>query len=199
MDVNVDPFSMPTAMIIHAVNSWNDIDLTNFQPTINGNGNQMFCGMDSCTITITDGIWNCIETDSNCYIGADAVPNGLCLNEDTFLSSVITPDLSVDATINCIEDTIKMDIMYGNYRYNWFGIVFSNSMLGKALVYTTGSKIMSDGINRLGLYSYDITGTDPLDIVHNPDENWEEVQTVLDPDGLRLSYYKNGKYLFLGH
>eukprot|EP01084_Bolivina_argentea_P088914 160542_1 len=53
-------------------------------------------------------------------------------------ATTIMDDFTITLFINCDDNTVTVTIKYSHYNNNWFGIVFSNNMLGNALIYTTG-------------------------------------------------------------
>merc|ERR1712013_139798 len=48
-------------------------------------------------------------------------------------------DFTVGIEIDCVEGTVTMDIQHTAYNGQWLGLVFSENMLGTALIYTTGN------------------------------------------------------------
>eukprot|EP01084_Bolivina_argentea_P183962 317373_1 len=88
-------------------------------------------------------------------------------------ASVTTTDLAVDAKINLNDKSITIDITYSGGTNKWFGIVWNDKMFGDAIVYTTGK--FNDV--ELKLYAYDLTDMSTSNVNHNPEKDWEEIET----------------------
>ncbi len=79
----------------------------------------------------------------------------------------------LDAKINLNDKSITIDITYSGDTNKWFGIVWNDKMLGDAIVYTTGK--FNDV--ELKLYAYDLTGMSTSNVNHNPEKDWEKIET----------------------
>ena len=104
---------------------------------------------------------------------------------DYTFASVSTTDLTIDATINCVDWTITMDIKYAEYDSNYFGVVFNTLMQGNAIIYTSGKSEEEHPTPKL--YAYYINGKTSSDVQYDPSRDWEEISTVLN-DGIQVKY-----------
>ena len=97
---------------------------------------------------------------------------------DVLTSNLIADDLTVSIDINCKLNVAIIDITYNTFNDNWFGIVFSNSMIGDAMIYTTGK--FDDRI--AGLYCYHIIERRADDVIYNSSHDWIEILTEIKTD-----------------
>ena len=67
--------------------------------------------------------------------------------------SLTAGPLTIRAIICSTDNKFYLDIDYPTYSGDWFGIVFSGSMIGEAVAYTTGK----NGDLTEALYAYTIT------------------------------------------
>eukprot|EP01084_Bolivina_argentea_P143980 252729_1 len=100
--------------------------------------------------------------------------NGGCGGNEAWTASDSFGDMDVILTINCIHETVTIDITYNAFNGNWFGVVFGNDMFGDALIYTSGKSDDRDE----ALYYYSISGKMASDVVYNAQLNWREVSTT---------------------
>ena len=87
--------------------------------------------------------------------------------------------------IDCDNDKVEVTIGYSEYNDNWFGIVFSDSMIGNALVYTTGT---TEELEE-SLYPYDIEGRYTDDIILGDQDEWWTQESVDESDGTIVVKY----------
>ena len=76
------------------------------------------------------------------------------------------PHLDVTAILSCVHETITIDITYPDYFSNWFGLPFSETMIGDAIVYTTGKQDNQPS----HIYAYDLLGQN---------HDWTEISTEI--------------------
>eukprot|EP01083_Nonionella_stella_P283163 963682_1 len=96
-------------------------------------------------------------------------------------------DFTITLFINCDDNTVTVTIKYSNYNNNWFGIVFSNNMLGNALIYTTGKS--DEDIRSEGLYPYTLNGRNINQVIYNGAENdWRKIKAT-DENGIFVVEY----------
>jgi len=77
-------------------------------------------------------------------------------------------------TVNCNEETARIQLTYPGYNDNWFGLVFSDSMIGSALVYTTGK----NEDRSAALYAYEnLDRTEPA-VQYQSSKDWTNVATT---------------------
>lgn len=93
-------------------------------------------------------------------------------------------DLNIDATINCQDWNITMDITYTGYDNNYFAVVFNTWMQGNAIIYTTG-KSEEDKTPRL--YAYYINGHTEADVQYDAPRDWTEISTITS-NGIQIKY-----------
>ncbi len=102
----------------------------------------------------------------------------------------ILDEMMVNITLNCIESKICLEITYFDFNNNWFGLVFKHYMFGNSLVYTHGKQ--SERQRDVKLYAYDINGRDINDVVYNMNNNWIEMESIMDQrNGIYLKYEQN--------
>eukprot|EP01084_Bolivina_argentea_P283957 486487_1 len=101
-------------------------------------------------------------------------PTVICPNGELLHGSVTTHDFIVSITLNCVQNEMKMDVIYAGYEDNWFGLVFNDKMHGPAAVYTNGKH--GEDL-KLGFHSYDISGQNMSQVVFNADKKWNELKT----------------------
>eukprot|EP01084_Bolivina_argentea_P079161 143636_1 len=103
-------------------------------------------------------------------------------------------EFDISFYIDCIDETIEVNITYHGYDTNWFGILFpdthptgTTAMFGSALLYTIGK--MNESIpNQNGsvpkLYLYNITGTTKEGVNYNGGMNgesdWKEISEKIE-------------------
>ena len=115
-------------------------------------------------------------TPSNAQI---ACSNGI------FAGDVTAGPLLIKSVLCSDDDTIHIDIEYTAYNDEWFGIVFSETMIGEALVYTTGKS----GVQNQALWSYDNTAKNMNGVNYDSANDWTEVSTDTS-NGIRIIYKK---------
>jgi hypothetical protein len=87
-------------LFIHAEQSWNAIDISSYLSA--HTQVFMFCGGDSCTLSQANTSWNCMETDSLCFI-----------SETEQLSDIICAQGEADCVIICSDsDSCKYRDIY---------------------------------------------------------------------------------------
>eukprot|EP01083_Nonionella_stella_P037978 103473_1 len=101
-------------------------------------------------------------------------PTVICPNGELLHGSVTTHDFIVSITLNCVQNEMKMDVIYAGYEDNWFGLVFNDEMNGYAAVYTTGK---NDDRDR-ALYSYNISdGHVAESVMYIAHHRWHQTAT----------------------
>eukprot|EP00484_Ammonia_sp_Unknown_P027583 CAMPEP_0197032826 /NCGR_PEP_ID=MMETSP1384-20130603/11393_1 /TAXON_ID=29189 /ORGANISM="Ammonia sp." /LENGTH=404 /DNA_ID=CAMNT_0042462533 /DNA_START=69 /DNA_END=1283 /DNA_ORIENTATION=+ len=89
------------------------------------------------------------------------------------------------SSVLCGDDnSIYIEITYPGYAGDWFGVVFSDTMIGDALVYTTGK--VAEGRD-LALWAYVNEDRVITEVVYVADKNWEEY-FVDTSDGIHIIY-----------
>ncbi len=110
-----------------------------------------------------------------------------CGGNEDWSSNGVFDDFDILLTINCVAETIRLNITYNKFDNNWFGIVFNNEMEGNSVIYTTGKSVTMEP----QLYFYDISGKSSDDSQYNQELNWNEIETVTvnNGNGLRLIFH----------
>ena len=93
-------------------------------------------------------------------------------------------NLLVDFYLNCEDETVTVTLHYDEYADNWFGVVFSENMLGDALIWTQGK----DNNRSAALYTYSISSRTPDGVVYKADANWNEISVVNVEGSLTVIY-----------
>eukprot|EP01083_Nonionella_stella_P130747 396897_1 len=104
---------------------------------------------------------------------SDAPTKRLCEgNEVRRNAPKAVDDFIVVFEINCITETLLVNITYSTYDDKWFGLVFAQNMLGDALVWTTGKH----NDRELGLYAYNNVNKmgNGSGVEYTPDKNWRQ-------------------------
>jgi len=123
----------------------------------------------------SDKHW-CDGNTTRCTLVEAEEPSN-CENRDP--TTVMGDDHSVALSIHCgidnERDTIRINITYEGFDANWFGFVFgtSRSMLGNALIYTTGKA----GDRAESLYAYEITSKSLSGVQYQQASEWTELET----------------------
>eukprot|EP01084_Bolivina_argentea_P176180 304935_1 len=107
-----------------------------------------------------------------------------CAGNDEWSASGTFDKFDIILTINCVSETIRLNITYNEYKYNWFGIVFNNEMEGDAVIYTSGKS----GTLEPRLYFYSISGMSSSGVQYKEIFNWNEIETSIINDGIRVIY-----------
>jgi len=106
---------------------------------------------------------------------------------DTVPATGSIDDFTVTFDLNCTDETVTVTIEYAQYSDNWFGIVFSSSMYGESLLYTTGKS--GDAVPE-GLYPYTLSSKSSTlsGIVRDSTTNWTELSTVESGATITVQY-----------
>jgi len=98
-------------------------------------------------------------------------------------------DFTVGIEIDCVEGTVTMDIQHTAYNGQWLGLVFSENMLGTALIYTTGNAAgASEAARDIGLYQYENTNRAGNAVNWDDSITWTEVSTDETDGVLQIIY-----------
>merc|ERR1719361_1850933 len=97
-------------------------------------------------------------------------------------------DFTVTIDIDCAAETVNVVIEYAAYSDNWFGVVFSTSMIGDALVYTTG--ISGDTVSE-GLWPYELTAKSSSGVDRDTSSTWTENSITESGSTITVDYTAN--------
>lgn len=107
-----------------------------------------------------------------------------CPNGNVLAGRQETEHLAVIVILDCLYNTISMDITLRSFNNNWFGLVFNEEMIGDALVYTVGKS----GDRAAGLYAYGITGKQRENVQYEAANDWNELLSETVGDGIHILY-----------
>eukprot|EP01084_Bolivina_argentea_P087656 158313_1 len=107
--------------------------------------------------------------------------------------------------IDCIDETITVNITYRGNRNNWFGIVFTdeipdNFMYGEALIYTIGKPnehiaAVNQQMGIPSLYLYNLTSKNASGVIYNGgdkgERNWREISNRVEQDIINIVYQQD--------
>lgn len=97
-------------------------------------------------------------------------------------------DFTVGIDIDCQTEQVTVSIEKCNYMNNWFGIVFSDEMIGQALIYTTGNTGAREKPRPLSLYQYNNMAKNAKYVKHDDRIEWFEEEIVRDGDCIDIAY-----------
>jgi len=98
-------------------------------------------------------------------------------------------DFDLAIAIDCLAATVTLDIVHNAYNGQWLGLVFSDEMIGTALIYTTGNTAAdSEAPRDLGLYQYDNGARSPSEVVWDDSITWTEVSADVTDEVLTIQY-----------
>eukprot|EP01084_Bolivina_argentea_P237166 398674_1 len=99
-------------------------------------------------------------------------------------------DLIIGFTIDCIDNTISINVEYNAFSPNWLGIVFGEHMkpdnggYNAALVFTTGKS--NDRAAKF--YTYHITEKSIGSVVWQPELNWTKINQEINGNTMLAEY-----------
>lgn len=103
-------------------------------------------------------------------------------------SSGTLDDFTIGIDIDCDDKTVTVSITKQNFAETWFGIVFSNQMLGSSLIYTTGNRGANEPDRPLSLYQYGNHARSSKKVTWDSSVEWMEEQLIRDGDKISIVY-----------
>jgi len=98
-------------------------------------------------------------------------------------------DFTVIIEIDCVAAMVTMNIAHSAYTEQWLGLVFSDNMIGTALIYTTGNAAgASEAVRDLGLYQYDNNVRSDASVNWDESIEWSEISTDLTDGVLQIEF-----------
>merc|ERR1712130_34504 len=126
-----------------------------------------------------------------CYDGAKGVLS----------SGGVLDNFKIGLDIDCDAETVTVSITRSDIKFmgTWFGIVFSDQMIGTSLVYTTGNTFAKEKERALGLYQYNNNAKSSRKVVWDSSIEWTEESVIDEGDTITLVYTGpiDGSPLFL--
>jgi len=143
---------------------------------------------------IDDGNGTLLSLDQTEVITTTAAPettaegSGGCANAATLSATGSLDHFTIEITIDCVAQTITVNITNTDYNENWFGIPFSDTMIGTALVWTTGNSANNEETRELGLYQYNNLAKVASDVQYDESAAWTQVSSNIDGTTINIVY-----------
>lgn len=103
-------------------------------------------------------------------------------------SSGTLDDFSIGIDIDCEEEKVTVSITKESFSETWFGIVFSDEMIGTSLIYTMGNRGAKETDRPLSLYQYENKAKSSKKVTWDSSIKWMEEQLVRDGDKISVVY-----------
>merc|ERR1719330_1780205 len=113
-----------------------------------------------------------------CAAGA----KGVLSTEGALDSMIIALDMDCDA------QTLTVSIIKNAFKNTWFGIVFSDHMIGTSLIYTMGNPAAKEKDRPLALYQYNNMQKSSKKVKWDASVNWKQELVQLEGDSIKIVY-----------
>lgn len=97
-------------------------------------------------------------------------------------------DLIIILDMDCDAQTLTVSITKNAFKNTWFGIVFSDHMIGTSLIYTMGNPAAKETDRPLALYQYNNMQKSSKKVKWDASVNWQEELVELDGDSIKIVY-----------
>jgi len=111
----------------------------------------------------------------------------------------VLDDFKIGLDVDCDAETVTVSITKSSFSNTWFGIVFSDQMIGTSLIYTMGNPGAKEKDRTLALYQYDNNAKSSRKVVWDSSVEWKEETVIVNDDTITVVYTApiDGSPLFL--